>query len=254
MPTEYEALFFGVIQVLTEWLPISSSGHLALFQIFLGVGSDISFDIMLHIGTLLAVVAFYRSDLFSLFKGVLARDGSQIKLGLFLLASALPTAVIGFAFKAYFESMFSSTTAIGGAMLITGAALLYASRFNGTGKISLASAFLVGIAQGVAVAPGISRSGMTISTAIAFGIQKEEAVRFSFLVGIIPLIGAVVLEGRNAVLITLEPFSVLLGLATSFLVGYASIGFLLRVLRNSKLHYFGYYSIAMAFALLVFIK
>ncbi|VVC01162.1 Undecaprenyl-diphosphatase [uncultured archaeon] len=150
--------------------------------------------------------------------------------------------------------MFSNPVAIAGALGITGIFLLIAGRANGKKQVDGSSAFAVGVAQGIAVAPGISRSGATMGTALLLGIEKEEAARFSFLAAIIPILGAAALEGRKALGSSVEIVPVLVGFAVAAIVGYFSIGLLLRVLKENKLEFFGYYCLALAAIVLALVR
>ncbi len=244
----FQALFLGVLQGLTEWLPVSSSAHLALAQNFLGLGAPVAFDIMLHFGTLLAVLAFYARDIIQILKNFLKRNSREQKFVLGVIIASIPTAIIGFALKDFFESMFSNPTSIAFALVITGIWLLLASRAReGERGVGARDAFVVGIAQGLAVAPGISRSGATIGAGLMLGIDRKEAARFSFLAAIPAIIGASILEGRNALSsASLDPFVVIVGVASAAIVGYLAIGLLLRALEKNKLEYFAYYCFVLA--------
>lgn len=241
-----EAILLGIIQGITEWLPISSSGHLALAQHLFGTEVPVSFDIILHLGTLLAVIAYYRRDLFAMAKGILNRDDKSLRLVFLLFISAIPTAIIGLLFRDFFESMFSSLLHIAGALAITGLFLIFVSNRTGNSQPKTSDALLIGAAQGLAVAPGISRSGATIGTALLLGIERNEAARFSFLAGIIPILGAAALEGRNAIIFDTGIIPLLAGFLSAAIVGYLAIGLLLRLLRQSRLHWFGYYCLLVA--------
>ncbi|MFH0885251.1 MAG: undecaprenyl-diphosphate phosphatase [Candidatus Micrarchaeota archaeon] len=242
-----QALLLGLIQGITEWLPVSSSGHLALAQHFFGIEASVAFDIILHLGTLLAVIAYYRNDLLALGSGLLARDEKSIRLAGLILLSSIPTAIIGFSLRDFFESMFGSPVAIACALAITGLFLIVASRFKtGGALIGARSALLIGLAQGIAVAPGISRSGSTIGTALILGVEREEAARFSFLAAIIPILGAALLEGRHALDGGIDVVPVAVGFLVAAIAGYLSIAILIRLLKESRLQWFGYYCIALA--------
>ena len=242
----FEALLLGILQDITEWLPISSSAHLALAQYFFGMEADVAFDIVLHLGTLVAVLAYYRNDLTALARGVLGRKEKETRFSLLILLSAVPTAIIGLLFKDFFSSMFSNPLAIAGALAITGVFLLVASRTSGKSKIKTGDSLAIGIAQGIAVAPGISRSGATIGTALLLGVEREKTAKFSFLAAILPILGAALLEGKNAVIGNVELLPVAIGFLTAAIVGYFSIGLLIRFLKESKFQWFGYYCLALA--------
>jgi undecaprenyl-diphosphatase len=276
-----QALLLGVVQGFTEWLPISSSGHLALIQYFFGMTADVAFDVVLHLGTLAAVIAYYRKDLGRIIYWSLRLRESELREVAFIVLAAVPTAIIAFTFKGFFELMFFEPLYVCIAFLATGIFLIISERSAEESKVtkveksSIASlsfatrnieqkikemekrevgakeAFIIGVAQGAAVAPGISRSGATIGTGLLLGIEKEEVAKFSFLAAIIPILGAGILEGRNAFAAGIDAGPALLGFAAAAAVGYISIGILLNVLKRGRLRWFGYYCIALCFVVLV---
>jgi len=276
-----EALLLGLIQGLTEWLPISSSAHLALAQYFFGITAGVAFDIVLHLGTLLAVIAYYHKDIGRLIYGTLRLREAELRAVAFIFLAAVPTAIIGFMFKGFFESMFFQPIYVCAALLVTGVFLILSESYSTEAKVKeierdaigspafatknleakikamekkevgAREAFIIGVAQGIAVAPGISRSGATIGTGLMLGVRKEEVARFSFLAAIIPILGAGILEGRDALATNIDVLPVLLGFAVSAAVGYASIGILLQFLKQNRLRWFGYYCIALSVAVLV---
>lgn len=238
------AVLLGILQGLTEWLPVSSSGHLALAQHYFGVAAPVAFDVMLHFGTLLAVVAFFWRDI----RGLVYYRQEGLRYLALIAVALVPTAVIGLAFKGFFESMYSQPLLIAIAFVVTAAVLLVAEKFSTPQQEpDLGSAFLVGLAQGVAVAPGISRSGATISAGLLSGFKRDEAVRFSFLLAIPAVLGASLLEGAKAFSFAgLDPLAVAAGTLAAAAAGYWSIGFLYRFLRKGKLSFFAYYCLALA--------
>lgn len=245
-----QAILLGMLQGITEWLPISSSAHLALAHMLLGVQADIALDVALHIGTLAAVLVYFRRDIIALAKGILSQRPEAYNYALMIFASLIPTAIIGFALKDFFESMFTSLWLLGSALLITGVALI-ATRFvkAGTRAPTLKDSLLIGVAQGISVAPGISRSGSTIATALFLGIDRIEAARFSFLISIIPILGAGILEVGSALSIQADILPLAAGMLASAAVGYLSIGTLISLMRTVGIHIFGYYCVAVALAL-----
>lgn|SRR3989338_122615 len=246
-----DALILGIIQGTTEWLPISSSAHLALAQTFLNSDTSIVYDVVLHIGTLLALLVYFRNDLYKLIIGVINKKEKEIRLALLIIICSISTAIIGFLFKDYFESIFFDMTAIGVTLAINGIIIILATRFKGTNAIDMKSSFLVGIAQGISVSPGISRSGATISTAMFLGVEKNEAAKFSFLASIVPILGVSILEGRKAFDGSIEVLPLAVGFITSAIVGYLSIKLLFKFLKESKFQWFGYYCIILAFLVLI---
>ncbi|HEX9709920.1 MAG TPA: undecaprenyl-diphosphate phosphatase [Candidatus Thermoplasmatota archaeon] len=264
-PTLVEALLLGALQGATEWLPVSSSGHLVLAQEYLGVRAPIFFDLLLHVGTLAVVTLFLRKDVVRIVRGFLsapramragggARDvfwaDIDRRMGVLVLAGSVPTAAIGFLLRPQFESMFESPLAVGVSLLVTGAFLLllrWAPPTRGDGTPGLADALWVGIAQGAAVAPGVSRSGATIGAALLRGVDREFAVRLSFLLSIPAIAGASLFQASGAALgAAAEAWPVyLVGTATSAAAGWACLSLLVRVVRGAKMHYFAAYCLAL---------
>lgn len=264
-PSLIEALLLGALQGATEWLPVSSSGHLALAQSYLGVSVPIFFDLLLHLGTLMVVTLFLRRDILRIVRAVAGglaqgRSGKGARevwwsdpdrrMALLVLAGSVPTAAIGFLFERPFESFFDSQAAVGAALVITGvflALLRWAPRPRGEGGPGLLDALLVGVAQGLSVAPGISRSGSTIGTALFRGVDRESAVRLSFLMSIPAIAGAVLFKASGAALGAAgEHWPVYVGgLLASAAVGWACLWLLVRIVRGAKLHYFAPYCIGL---------
>ncbi|MFC1863268.1 undecaprenyl-diphosphate phosphatase [Thermodesulfobacteriota bacterium] len=256
-----DSIILGVVQGLTEFLPISSSGHLVLFQNLLGYKEpEILFDVALHCGTLLAVFIYFRSDLKRMitesvsFVIDLAKKQRSIKsfnedpyvsLTSWVIIGTIPTALIGFIFKSPLESLFGSVTVVGVMLLVTGV-ILAVTKFVPPGyssrkRVGLKTSIIVGIAQGLAIIPGVSRSGTTIATGILCGMERDLAARFSFLLSIPAILGAVVLQidsgdfGRMG----LEPL--ILGFISSALVGLLALKILMTLVRKGNFFYFAPY-------------
>jgi len=242
-----QAILLGIIQGITEWLPVSSSGHLALLQAFFGIEPPVIFDIMLHLGTLGAVIVFFRKDIFALFRGFLTFNNTnpEFRLSLLIILASIPTAIIGFSLKDFFASMFSNTPYVGIALMITGVIIFLTRNASGTKSIDWKSAIVMGIAQGLAIAPGISRSGSTISAGMLLGLDKEKAARFSFLMFIPAILGATLFEAKEISSLGPDFGPALLGTITAAIVGYAAIGFLLKIINRNKFSYFSYYCFAL---------
>ncbi len=246
-----EALILGALQGVTEWLPVSSSGHLALAQHFLGLEKvPLFFDISLHAGTLLAVFAYFRKELAEIIRDVASGnwESGNSKLAAFSLLALFPTAIIGFGLKKFFASMFQSIELVGVALLITGTLLFVSRNAKEKGKLGWDSALLMGIAQGFAVAPGISRSGATISAGILFGVERKKAAFFSFLMAIPAVIGATAYESLGGIPEAIGIEVMLAGIAASLAVGYVSIGVLFRALNAKWFYKFAYYCWALGLA------
>ncbi|MEM3462873.1 MAG: undecaprenyl-diphosphate phosphatase [Candidatus Bathyarchaeia archaeon] len=238
------AILLGGIQGIAEWLPISSSGHLALIQISLGLSAPVAFDALLHLATLLVAAAKFRGDLASILGNWLKLDlGSPpAKLGLMVLVGNVPTLLLGLALRDAFEAMYSDPRAIGFAFLLTGS-LLYASRRGGEGgkAIGHREAILIGLSQGLSIAPGASRSGLTIATALLLGVERREAVRFSFLLMMPAVLGALALETGRSSAADMGPLEALAGFSAALAIGYLSLGLLIRSVSKGRFHLFSYY-------------
>jgi len=256
----FEALALAIIQGLTEFLPVSSSGHLVLAQTFFGIDPANAFvyDIVLHLGTALAALVFFRHDVAAVLRGLFppyrqapAAQRQARRLLLLLAAATVPTAVIGLAFKDFFESLFASPAAVVGALAVTGTFLI-ASSLLPASTLAVESApwwraALIGVAQGIAIVPGISRSGSTIVAGLALGLRREDAVRFSFLLFLPAILGAALLELRHPPAGAGVPTVLAAaGFAAAAATGYLAILLVLRWTRAGRLWQFGLYCWAVA--------
>ena len=193
-----EAALLGVVQGLTEFFPVSSSGHLALFQTLFGGrdGAGLLFEVAVHVATLVAIVFFYRHRIIALIAGLLGRNRDAIDYLGKLAIAALPSAAIGLTAKGWVEEQFSNPMLVSCALIVTGA-IVFSSRWTALRATSVgpswAAALAIGLAQAFAILPGISRSGSTVAVALALGIAPRAAAEFSFLLGIIAITGAAVL-------------------------------------------------------------
>lgn len=241
-----EAIIWGLIQGLTEFLPISSSGHLVLIPELLGFGPPtLATSAVLHLGTLAAVVVYFRKDLWALRS--FRRDAMARRTLIWLVLGSLPSAV-GLLVRDEVIALQGSTVAVSIALIVTGIVLLISSRFAlGERRIAdmqARDAGVIGVAQALALIPGISRSGMTITAALGLKMERSQAARFSFLLGIPAITAAGLLElGELAGQTTNVPGSLWIGVAVAALSGYAAIAFLLRMLNSRGLAPFGYYAV-----------
>ena len=258
-----EAVILGVVQGLTEFLPVSSSGHLLLGQYFLGLNQDrfgLSFDVALHMGTLVAVVSYFWRDLIRMalafFRSFghrdLANDPDQ-RLAYLVLASTVPAALIGFLFEGFFESTVRSPWVVVFNFVLVGILFLVAEAVGShrrlASKLGFGEAFGIGLAQATALVPGVSRSGATITLGLFLGLRREEAARFSFLMSIPIIAGAGGLQLGEVLTSGMGAHEWLLfvaGFFTSALVGYFTIRFLLDYLTHHSLRVFAYYRFAVA--------
>ncbi len=246
-----QAILLGVVQGLTEFLPVSSSGHLVFFQSFFGMEEpQLFFVVMLHFGTLLAVVVYFRRELSGIIRGIGSmvtgkkKNKEEMKLLFWILLATLPTGFMGLLLKDWLESLFSKPNIVGGMLLITGSTLYLTRWIKGEGrlleKMKWTDAILIGVAQGIAIIPGISRSGATISMGLFCGLNRELAGKFSFLLSIPAILGAMLLEFRGASLNN-NLLPILIGTAVAFGVGFFSLNFLMKIIKFGKVANFSYY-------------
>ena len=247
-----DALFYlilGIVQGLTEFLPVSSSGHLSLGQALMGLDKeDLTFTVLVHAATALSTVVVFRKDMVGLLKGVMARgdEGAQSRryTGLLLL-SAVPAGVLGLLFKDQIEAL--DTPQFVGAMLCVTALVLFLSQRAASGEQPLTALRVLGIgaAQAMAILPGISRSGSTIGAAVMLGISREEAARFSFLMALIPIGGATLLTLKDLMeqpAVADGPWlGYALGTVAAFASGWAACTWMIRLVKGSNLTGFGAY-------------
>ena len=251
--TLVEAIILGSIQGITEFLPISSSGHLVIAQSLLGLelpGNII--EVVTHLGTLLSVIIIFRKDIMKLLYDF--NNPPTKKYILFLLIGTIPALIIGLSAKSIILLFFESVKMVSLSLIITGLILfLSKKRSKKKSVINYKNSFMIGISQALAIMPGISRSGITISTGILLGMDAKEAARFSFLLAIPVIAGATLITAIDMVghplLISYKiMFS---ALASSFVVGYLSLKWFLVILENGKLHYFGFYCITIGLFILL---
>lgn len=245
MASIIETVILGIIQGLTEWLPVSSSGHLAIARELLGWKPPIIFYVLLHVGTLFVIMTFFQKDIVKILKALARWDfkSEEGKLSVFVVVGSIPTAVIGYFFQDLFESFFDNLLVVGMALLATGFLLFVSERREGDRTINYLDSLLVGIAQGVAIIPGVSRSGATISTGLLRGVDREAIFRFSFLLSIPAVLGATLAELRDWSLLTsgVDVIAVAWGVIASIVVGYLSLKVLLKAIVKQKFHWFAFY-------------
>ena len=256
------AIWLGTVQGLTEFLPVSSSGHLAIAQHFM-TGFEqpgLLFDIVLHLGTLGAVLLYFRQDLVFLATGLKpASTGSDARRLIGLLAlSTVPIVIMALLFKDRVEQAFEQLWLIGASLCVTGGWLLLTSRVA-SGKrqlrdVTMRDALIVGLCQSAALLPGISRSGTTIGAGLMRGLEHGAAARFSFLLSIPAIVGATVLNLKDVASIASDALvSYFVGFSTAFVIGYMAIGIVIRFLEKQNFHLFGYYCLASGGAVLGYV-
>jgi len=236
-------LILAVVQGITEWLPVSSSGHLVVLQGCFGWKPPLIFDVALHVGTLFVVLVAFWEDVLKILKALVRLDfrAEEGKLALFILVGSVPTAVMGFLFHDVFESLFYNVLAVGIALLINGFFLYVSERRRDSKELDFLDSLLIGTAQGIAIVPGVSRSGFTIATGLMMGVKKEAAFKYSFLLSMPAVVGAAIFESRDLVIGGLDMMGLLLGVVTSMVVGYVSLKLLFRMVMRERFHLFAYY-------------
>jgi undecaprenyl-diphosphatase len=256
-----EAAVLGLIQGLTEFLPVSSSGHLELAKFFFGDQSlaeeSLMMTVVLHFATALSTMIVFRKDIVLIFKGLFKTGMNEEKrFALLIIVSMIPAALAGVFLEAQIESLFRQLVVFVALMLIvTGVLLFFADRAKDTNRaVSWKSALLIGIAQAIAILPGISRSGATISTSVLLGIDRVKAARFSFLM-VVPLIfGKIIMDLLSGDLQSNSAnFSSLgIGFLTAFVTGFIACKWMIVLVKKSKLTYFSIYCFVIAGAVLIY--
>ena len=258
-----QAIILGVVQGLTEFLPVSSSGHLVLGQYFLGLDPErfgLSFDVALHMGTLLAVVSFFWRDLVRLayaFVRSLSRgrnlDNPDQRLTYLIIASTVPAALLGFLFEGFIESQTRQPWIVVFNLVLVGVLFIVAEaagrHSRQASKLGFAEAVGIGLAQAAALVPGVSRSGATITLGLFLGLRREEAARFSFLMSVPIIAGAGTLQMGEVVSEGMDAFEALIfgaGFVSSAVVGYLAIRFFISYIADHSLRAFAYYRFGLA--------
>ncbi len=244
-----EALILGIIQGLTEFLPVSSSGHLELGKaIFhLGAEDDMTFAVVVHGATVLSTIVVFYKELGSLLLNTFSfRWNDSTKYVLKLIISMIPVVIVGFFFRDFVEQFFTGNVVFVGSMLIVTAALLILTSFakDKGREIGYLDSFIIGIAQAIATLPGISRSGATISTGLLLGNKKDEMAKFSFLMVLIPIIGVNsmdIISGDLAADNAVSIFPLIVGFLSAFVTGLFACKWMINLVKKGKLIYFGLY-------------
>jgi len=248
-----EALILGLLQGLTEFLPVSSSGHLELGGVLFGLEDPhnfFTFNIIVHGATFMSVVVVFRNDIASLILNFFRFQwNAEMKFTLLLLVSAIPTGIIGLLFEEQIERVFEGRVVFVGLMLLVTATLLFLTRYAPAQKkdVTLKTALVIGLAQTLAILPGISRSGATISTALFFGIEKGKAIRFSFLMVLIPVFGAnflkIISMSEDTGSASLEMTPMIIGAISAFVAGVIACKWMLSIVRRGNISYFSIYCV-----------
>ena len=259
----FEAIILGLVQGLAEFLPISSSGHLALLQQAFGIHEDkvLLFAVLLHVGTLISVFIVYWKDIWELIvelcltirdlctgKGLRLAERPIRKLGVMIIVATIPTAIIGLVFSNFFDSLYNSVIPIGVGLIITGFLLIFAEKkgegYRDIQQMNFRNAIFIGLVQGVAICPGISRSGSTLFGSLICNLDRKFAVKFVFLISIPSILGSAVLEAPAALeagVTAAEAGPVLVGMLVAAVSGLVAIKTMIKIVSDKKLSYFSYY-------------
>ncbi|NNL43277.1 MAG: undecaprenyl-diphosphate phosphatase [Desulfobacterales bacterium] len=267
-----QAIFLGIIQGLTEFLPVSSSGHLVLFQNLLGFKEpELLLDICLHVGTLFAICIVFFQEIKTIFMTLvripglaitaggykcLYKKNEQVRITALIIIATLPTALLGILFHKIAHEIFGAVWIVGVMLMVTGFLLWFTRYVNPSGRpigrMTVKDALAIGITQGFAILPGISRSGSTISVALFMGIKREVAGRYSFLLSIPAICGALVLGFDPSISqTTISAKVILLGTVSAAVIGYISLKVLLHIVKRGKLYFFAPYCLLLGFAALI---
>lgn len=252
--SELQALLLGLVQGLTEYLPVSSSGHLTIGQELLGVSSEnnLTFDVVVHVATVCSTLVILWKEIAWIFKGLLKFEyNDETKYALNIIVSMIPVGIVGLFFKDKVEEIFGSGLLIVGCMLLLTASLLafsYYAKPRQKEKISMKDAFIIGIAQAAAVMPGLSRSGSTIATGLLLGNKKEKLAQFSFLMVIPPILGEALLDvvkvvkgGAEAAVGDISLSALGVGFLAAFVAGCFACKWMINIVKRGKLIWFALY-------------
>lgn len=249
--TIFDSVVLGGVQGITEFIPVSSSGHLILAEKFLNLSSNFTFGVLLNIGTLLALLTFFRQRILNVFREIFS--GNNYRYGLILSLSIVPTIVVGFLFSAFFEDIAENLWLIVAALVLVGVIMIKFGkpkgiRINDESKIGVADGVVIGLMQVLALVPGVSRSGVTILTGVNRGFSLRAAANFSFLMAIPTILGAIVhslvfRDGTDFIANNSQVF--LVGNLASFLLGLLAVKTMLDLLSKHGLSVFGWYRLGL---------
>lgn len=252
----FDAIILGILQGLTEFLPVSSSGHLVLAENILNAKMPgVLFELVVHFGTLMSVIIYFRKNIIAMLKSVVDSSKKEERRMIFLLAvGTIPAVLMALLLKDQIESAFDSTIVTSVFLILTGLILLFAGLYRkGDKEVNIKNALIVGVGQALAIFPGISRSGTSISFGLLSGMRPIAAAEFSFLLSIPAIIGAIIFKGRELAGIDINIVGqYLVGAILSFLSGLLAVYILLDFIRRGKFKYFGVYCIIVGLVALIY--
>lgn len=274
-----QAIIIGIVQGLTEFLPVSSSAHLVFVPQIMGVPSSLAFDTVLHVGSLVAVVVYFWNDIIHIIKSFVSslldiprgkfkkgiKEDQFKKLAWLVIIGTIPAGLAGILFKDFFEGLFNNIPAVGFFLIITGFLLWGSERISqrisakkSLNEMTLKNSLIIGIFQALAIAPGISRSGATISAGLFLGLERELAARYSFLLSIIAILGAALVQAKDInSLMDINSAVLIAGFMAAAISGYVAIKIVLKLIKERSLMIFAYYcwiigALALILSLLIF--
>lgn len=256
-----QGIIIGIVQGLTEFLPVSSSAHLIFIQKLLGVESSLAFDTFLHLGTLLAVLWFFRADIYKMLHAWWLSIGDLLQhrfmeglyadvyksLAWYVILATIPVAIVGVLFESQVDALFAGALYVPAFFLFVTGTILYLSQRIASGKIDMSrlgwfQSLFMGLGQACAILPGLSRSGTTIAAGLVAGLDKEFAAKFSFILSIPAIFGAFIIQLKDiGSSMSVNGFAVVLGFAAAFISGYLAIKWLISLIQNKNLDIFAYY-------------
>ncbi|MCK5817497.1 MAG: undecaprenyl-diphosphatase UppP [Candidatus Marinimicrobia bacterium] len=260
-------IILAIIQGLTEFLPVSSSGHLALAEYLLGIESPgVTLEVFLHFGTFLSVLVIFWKDIVKILIAVFGnfwkvwkyptvmKANEDFAMGVYIALSMIPAGIVGLLFEEQIDGMFDNIVLVGVALLVTGTVLFLTQwAQNERRPLKGWKAFLMGVVQAIAIIPGISRSGSTVSVGMFLGMPREKVAKFSFLMALPLIFGATIMKAKDA--FAAEGFvwsGIIIGTVTAFLFGYFAVKWLLRAIIKGRLYIFGFYCLALGFLAIIF--
>ncbi|MEA1986906.1 MAG: undecaprenyl-diphosphate phosphatase [Candidatus Marinimicrobia bacterium] len=262
-----KVILLAITQGLTEFLPVSSSGHLVLVSEMFGINyPGITMEVFLHFGTFLSVLVVFRKEISKIFVSFFKnfwrvnnfrqnmKEDEYFAMSIFMLIAIIPAGVVGVFFKDFFESLFHNIHTVAIALIITGT-ILFLTQWaqNKNKKMNLLRALIIGISQAIAIIPGISRSGSTISAGLFLGMDKKKVARFSFILALPLVFGATILETKNIIGATaIDWRPILIGTVIAFITGFYAIKWILYSLLKGKFYIFSYYCVLVGFFVLAF--
>ena len=262
----FEAILLGLVQGLTEFLPVSSSGHLTIGREILGVeaSDDLVFEVVVHAATVLATIVVFRKQIWKLLCGLFKfKYNDETDYVFKICVSMIPIFIVGVFFKDWVESLFSSLLVVGIALMVTACLLFFSDRFAAgrkadapvaRGGISYLQAFIIGLGQAFAVVPGLSRSGTTISTGLLCGVRREDVAQFSFLMVLVPILGEALLDlvGGDMAASSVGGGALLLGFVAAFISGVFACKVMISIVKKAKLKWFALYCLVVGALVVAF--